>query len=156
MRTFLSSPAAVSAVLVATMLPLAAHADDQYIIKQNQTGLTLPGVAPPNGYDEIRAADGTTCRSAALAGNGAYVDSGVIGGGLDGNTNNTISAYGRVVIPLGERVPRLDCDRLYKLELERLQLEVQLLKRGLDPRLSQPVSNDAGWADEGWTNSGRK
>lgn len=141
-------------LLAATMVPVAAHADE-YVINQNQTGITLPGVVMPNGFDEVRAADGTICRS-SMAGSGPYLDSGLLGGGLN-DSANTISAYGRIVVPLGKQPPRLDCDRLYRLELERLQLEVQLLKRGLDPRTSTAVSNDAEWAkDDAWTTGDRK
>ncbi|EKF20950.1 hypothetical protein [Nitratireductor pacificus] len=140
------------------MLPLLTASavlaqENQYIINQNQTGLTLPGVAMPNGFDEVRAADGTTCRS-SMAGSGAYLDSGVIGGGLNGSSNS-VSAYGRLVMPLGEKPPRLNCDRLYQLELRRLELEVRLLQQGLDPRATT-IGVDARTASEGWTNEGRK
>lgn len=133
--------------------PATLANDDRYIINQNQTGVTLPGVVMPNGFDEVRAADGTTCRS-SMAGSGAYLDSGVIGGGLNGSSNS-VSAYGRLVLPLGETPPRLNCNRLYQLELQRLELEVRLLKQGLDPRAA---TNAAGaWAsDDGWTNKDRR
>jgi hypothetical protein len=148
MRTF--SRAAVLAGLAACWTSGHALAQDGvYVVNQNQTGVNLPGVVVPNGFDEVRAADGTTCRS-AVSGSGAYLDSGVIGSGLNGE-NNSISAYGRLVVPLGAQMRRLDCRQLYQLELERLQLEVQMLKRGLDPRLSAGVS-DAEWAtDASWT-----
>ena len=123
---------------------------DQYVINQNQTGVTLPGVVMPNGFDEIRAADGTTCR-ASMAGSGAYLDSGVIGD----NSSHRISAYGRLVVPLGKKPTRLDCDKLYQLELKRLELEVELMRRGLDPRMRSNASGD--WAsDASWSNEGRR
>ncbi|MEQ9248583.1 MAG: hypothetical protein RLO21_21605 [Nitratireductor sp.] len=123
---------------------------DRYVINQNQTGVTLPGVVMPNGFDEIRAADGTTCR-ASMANSGAYLDSGVIGD----NSSQRISAYGRLVVPLGRKPTRLDCDKLYQLELKRLELEVELMRQGLDPRMrSNPEGN---WAsDASWTNKGRQ
>ncbi|MCT7375257.1 hypothetical protein [Chelativorans salis] len=157
MRTFCRpSFALITALFMGWLVPGAALADSgQYIINQNQTGLNLPGVTMPNGFDEIRAADGTTCRS-SMGGRGAYLDSGVVGGGLN-NNSSTLSAYGRVVVPMGKGPPRLDCDRLYQLELQRLELEVELLKRGLDPRMSAPTTNDAEWAsDDGWTTGDRK
>ena len=55
-----------------------ARADDVY---QNVQGFNLPGVQLPQGADEVRAADGTTCRS-AVSGNGAYLDLGVIGNNI--------------------------------------------------------------------------
>jgi hypothetical protein len=41
-------------------------------------------------------------------------------------------AYARVVIPLGEQPERIDCARLYELELRRLQAEIELLRLGLE------------------------
>ena len=153
MRTFPGAPCAVSAVLLALFSSVGANANDNYIINQKQTGVSLPSPVVPNGFDEVRAADGTTCRS-AMASSGAYLDSGVIGGGFEGNGSNAISAYGRIVVPLGERPARLNCDHLYRLELERLQLEVQMLRRGLDPRLTSSTT-EGDWATEGWSNEGK-
>ncbi len=100
-------------------------------------GFTLPGVTLSQGTDEVRAADGTSCRS-AVGGSGAYVDMGLIGN--KGNSSDG-SYYGRVVVPLGKGPKRLDCSRLYELEVERLQLELELAKAGLgrqqDPSLDQ-------------------
>ncbi|KFB09792.1 hypothetical protein [Nitratireductor basaltis] len=156
MRTFHGTQGAIAALIIISGFVAPSQAEQQYIINQNQTGITLPGVVVPNGYDEVRAADGTSCRS-SVAASGAYVDSGVIGGGLDDSGSNTLSAYGRVVVPLGQRPRRLNCDKLYQLELERLQLEVKMLKRGLDPRLGTAATDNPEWAqDDGWTNEGRR
>ncbi|MGL4488510.1 MAG: hypothetical protein ACRCU5_03595 [Rhizobiaceae bacterium] len=91
----------------------------------------------PQGTDEVRAADGTSCRS-AVGGNGAYVDMGMVG--KQGVADNG-AYYGRVVVPLGKGSKRLDCSRLYELEVERLKLELELAKAGLgrqqDPTLDQ-------------------
>ena len=57
---------ALLAVLGAVVsAPVAAN--DVYNL--NQTGFTLPGVSLPQGQDEVRAADGTTCRS-SISGSG--------------------------------------------------------------------------------------
>ncbi len=90
-------------------------------------GFSLPGVTLPSGTDEVRAADGTSCRS-AVGGNGAYIDMGVIGKQSTANDN---AYYGRVVIPLGRNSKRLDCSQLYALEVERLKLELELAKAGM-------------------------
>jgi len=37
-------------------------------------------------------------------------------------------AYARVTIPLGKQPQRIDCSRIYELELERLRQEIALLK----------------------------
>ncbi len=119
------SRAAPLALLTAIAGIAPAAAGDVYNL--NQTGFTLPGVSLPQGQDEVRAADGTTCRS-SISGSGAYLDVGVVGGP---SASDRMSTYGRVVIPLGKRPTRLDCSRLYALEVERLQMEIRLLKMGI-------------------------
>jgi hypothetical protein len=122
-----------------------AVAGDVYNL--NQTGFTLPGVTLPQGQDEVRAADGTTCRS-SISGSGAYLDVGVVGGR---SASEGMSTYGRVVIPLGQRPTRLDCARLYALEIERLEMEIRLLKMGM-ARGGEAPAGDVNWAREGWSN----
>jgi hypothetical protein len=118
-------------------------------------GFSLPGVTMPSGTDEVRAADGTSCRS-AVGGNGAYLDVGVIG---KQSTSNDNAYYGRVVVPLGRAPKRLNCTALYELEIERLKLELELAKAGMgrtqDPEvdstetssLEDPIPADAPVAD---------
>lgn len=162
-----------------------SRADDVNYISQNIQGFNLPGVQLPQGADEVRAADGTTCRS-AVSGNGAYLDVGVIGTPKSsGAGGSTASAYGRIVIPLGRSPKRLDCSQLYALEVERLKMELRLMQMGLGTQGrpadmmttastsgSQPQAAAGGmpdartaasrtpperssWADEGWTTAGR-
>lgn len=117
------SAVAFGALLAILFAALPAKADD---VNQN-SGFSLPGVTLPQGTDEVRAADGTSCRS-AVGGNGAYLDVGVIGKQSTADDN---AYYGRVVVPLGKSPKRLDCARLYELEVERLKLELELAKAGL-------------------------
>ena len=87
-----------------------------------------------------------------------------------------MAAYGRVVIPLGSRPKRLDCSKLYNLEVERLQIELDLMKMGVGPdagmttaSTAQPASTTAAvpakrqvkaqrksknWVSEGWSARG--
>lgn len=139
-----------AAALIAAIAACApALAGDIYALNQNTTGFSLPGVSLPQGQDEVRAADGTTCRS-AVSGSGAYLDMGVVGG--NGATPGGIATYGRVVVPLGRKPPRLDCSKLYALEVERLQMEIRLLKMGLARGAAMPDGGSPGWAQEGWSN----
>ncbi len=120
----------------------AAAAQDNYI-NQNISGFNLPGVTLSQGHDEVRAADGTTCRS-AVGGSGAYMDVGVIGNPeQDYDGNSSMSAYGRIVVPLGKLPSRIDCSKLYNLEVQRLELELKLAQMGLTRGIS-PVSEDDG------------
>ncbi len=141
-----------AAVLSQILLATPAYSEDVYNLYQRQTGFSLPGVTLPQGQDEVRAADGTTCRS-AVSGSGAYLDVGVIQGAAR-DTGET-AAYGRVVIPLERPRKRVDCTRLYELEVERLQMEIRLLKMGLADGGGATRTQKAGWAEEGWTNAGQ-
>ncbi|TIT35813.1 MAG: hypothetical protein E5W65_11675 [Mesorhizobium sp.] len=145
------------AVAVTSTAPTRAQ-EQIYNLNQNENGFNLPGVTLPQGQDEVHAADGTTCRS-AVSGSGAYVDLGVIRG--NSQTNNGVATYGRVVIPIGRTPKRLDCSRLYELEVQRLQMELKLLKMGVNVdggttasvAASAPATAAAspGWANEGWS-----
>ena len=95
---------AILATCVLTIQGVEAHAADSLT-----TGFNLPGVQLPHGHDEVRAADGTTCRT-AVSGSGAYLDVGFIGNpgqtstslGTITETDGSLAAYGRMVIPLGK------------------------------------------------------
>ena len=121
-------------------------------------GLQLPQVPQPNGQDEIRAADGTTCRS-SMASNNAYVDVGAIGGANGNGEFDSGTVYGRLIIPLGDIPKRLDCSSLYNLEIERLKGEIALMRAGLSGGVasaSVPGQKDKAWAERGWSNGGSK
>ena len=73
-------------------------------------------------------------------------------------SDNGVATYGRVVVPIGRTPKRLDCSRLYELEVERLQMELRLLKMGLAPdgqtasvAATAPQAKSPAWADEGWS-----
>lgn len=139
-----------TATLAACLFPNTVIAEDVYNLNQNQTGFSLPGVTLPQGQDEVRASDGTTCRS-AVSGSGAYMDVGLIQGA--GKNTGETAAYGRIIVPLERKRARIDCTKLYELEVQRLQMELKLLKMGLGHN-STPgaASEEANWAKEGWSN----
>ncbi|MBZ9741474.1 MULTISPECIES: hypothetical protein [unclassified Mesorhizobium] len=160
MRKVFWAPQVLTAAFAAMTVGISpALAEDVYNLNQNESGFNLPGVTLPQGQDEVHASDGTTCRS-AVSGTGAYFDLGIIRG--NNQSNNDVATYGRVVIPIGRTPKRVDCSRLYELEVERLQLELKLLKMGLGadgPTASvttsapaaAPTAASPGWANEGWS-----
>ncbi|TJV26482.1 MAG: hypothetical protein E5Y04_03280 [Mesorhizobium sp.] len=156
MRKVLWAPQVLTLALAAAWACASpAGAEDVYNLNQNESGFNLPGVTLPQGQDEVRAADGTTCRS-AVSGSGAYVDLGLIRG--NSQSDNSVATYGRVVIPIGRTPKRVDCSRLYELEVERLHLELKLLKMGLGAdgqtasvAASASTAASPGWANEGWS-----
>ena len=120
----------VSTIVVITYHSQARANDTNFYQSNTQFGVTLPNATLPSGADEVRAADGTSCKS-AVGGNGAYLDSGVIGSPSGNGLGESGAIYSRIVNPLGETPRRLDCGALYELEVQRLRAELQLARRGL-------------------------
>lgn len=102
------------------------------------------------GGDSVRGRDGTTCTQGSHI--GPTLDFGITGtqntnsanssqptivnnyyNGTQQSSNSTtggdIGVYARIVIPLGEEPSRVDCTQLYSLEIERLKLELENLKK---------------------------
>lgn len=175
MRTFHRLSAGLIAAASVMGIPSLANAQNfannpyYYSNHTFSSGLYLPQVPMPSGQDEIRAADGTSCRSNA-ASNGAYLDVGAMGSQDGAGEVNNGTFYGRIIMPLGETPKRLDCTNLYNLEIQRLRHELELIRSGsgamtmLDADTGRPVAGvttsaraaKAAWADEGWGKSGRR
>ena len=103
-------------------------------------GLLLPPPpVGPGGEDSITTSEGVRC-SQSINSNGGYLDLGVAGGDLStyynsdssGGAPSTAVGYARVIIPLGQTPQRLDCGRLYELEIQKLKAEIDMLKVGLE------------------------
>ncbi len=136
--------------LALTALTQQVFADSNYYQNNQQFGVNLPQAALPSGSDEIRTTDGSTCRS-AVGGDGAYLDVGVVGAPQNQDINATAAAYGRIVIPLGSKSKRIDCSRLYDLEIQRLKMELELARMGASGRRNtDPADFSSNWANEGW------
>ncbi|MBX7483552.1 hypothetical protein [Qipengyuania qiaonensis] len=130
MRAFVRNLALAALALAST----AAHAGD---------GVYLPPAPQgPGGEDSIETADGTRCRQ-SINSNGPYLDMGATGQAASPLPRNEIGGnllfyqqdrdrealvYLRVTIPLGAKPTRIDCSRLYELEIARLKREVELLR----------------------------
>lgn len=126
---------AVSLILATILLTMAGTVLALSIPPYQQTS--------PGG-DEVRARDGTTCRM------GQHPTPVLDIGGSAGDNNPSGSfmqpygmqaqqqgvngeVYGRIVIPLDVTgISRVDCSRLYDLEVERLQIEIEQLKKGAE------------------------
>lgn len=144
---------AVTLLLCTTLLEnTPAEADSTSYHNNSQFGLNLPPIAVPFGQDEVRAMDGTFCRSSVSNG-GAYMDMGVVGNGGYEDVPGAGAVYGRLIVPLGKQPRRIDCTALYDLEIQRLRLELQLTRMGAsNPIAPQP---NAEWQTRGWTSEGR-
>lgn len=105
-----------------------------------QSGVYLPPAPQgPGGEDTIETQSGTRCRQ-SINGNEGYLDVGITGStasGMPSNSNIVVSinerdrqalGYARITVPLGRKPKRLDCSRIYELEIQRLRDELALLK----------------------------
>ena len=121
-----------AALTLAGAPPDRAKAQDTQVFNHSvstHTGTSLPPFPLPNGHDEIRSSDGTACRT-NVANSGAYLDFGMLGS-QHRQSDEALGVYARVVVPLGERPRRLDCTAIYELEVERLRLELEMVRMGL-------------------------
>lgn len=105
-----------------------------------QPGIYLPPAPQgPGGEDTIETQSGTRCRQ-SINSNEGYVDVGIAGSSASdvpsgGNVFISITerdrqalGYARVTLPLGKKPKRIDCSRIYELEISRLREEIALLK----------------------------
>ena len=109
------------------------------IADSNSLNLQLPGVPGNYQSDKFRAGE-LDCSNAI--GSATNLEVGVTGlvdkGQYDPiydheyGTSTDVGVYARITIPLGKRVKsRIDCNRLYDLELRKKQLEVMKLEKEL-------------------------
>lgn len=140
MPTKLSLPA-LALVLVLVSLPVRA---------QSSLGnIQLPSSPQfPQGQDRVRSADGTEC-SVSTAPREKFMDVGIVGGSGSGTgvensypfvvpganvipsnqySRVTGGVYARIVINLDPERPKIDCNRLYELEIDRLRAEIDQLR----------------------------
>lgn len=120
--------------------------------QNNSLNLQLPSGPTSYQSDKFRAGD-LDCSNAI--GGGTNLEFGVTGiinnaedpfSGYDPTSQKRkdIGVYARIVIPLDGPEERINCNTLYKLELEKKQLEVLKLRREVE-NLRRMATNDAGF-----------
>lgn len=103
--------------------------------------LNLAIPSAPGSYLSDRFRAGELDCSMAI-GSGTNVEFGVVG--IIGNNNNQVittnpvapntkdvGVYGRIIIPIGAPRGRVDCNRLYEMELAKRAIEIEKLEREL-------------------------
>jgi len=85
--------------------------------------ISMPGAGPQNYYDEFSAGS-TRCRQSITS--GATFDSGLIT-----DTDSDPAIYARISVPLGKKSKRINCRKLFDIELRKQQIELELLEREL-------------------------
>jgi hypothetical protein len=113
------------------------------LAESSSLNLNLPATPGSYASDRIRTTDNVEC-SMAIGGS-TNLEFGVVGvlnqnGPFTGNVGmpddydqnslvKDIGVYAKIIIPLNAPRSRLDCNELYKLELEVKRMEVQKLKQ---------------------------
>ena len=109
--------------------------------QSNSLNLNIPNTSRSFQQDRIRSSDGVDC--AMAIGSGTAVEFGVVGLVSDGDPydrfgqpvieeqefTKDVGVYGKIIIPIGAPKKRIDCTQLYKLEIERKELELQKLRQ---------------------------
>ena len=124
-------------VLVILLISGCSYAS---ITRADSSSLNLQLPSVPGNYqsDKFRAGELDCSNAIGSATNLEFGVTGLIDKGDYDQMNNYINGgtdvgvYARIMIPLGKRVKsRIDCNRLYDLELRKKQLEVMKLEREL-------------------------
>ncbi|MBO6815581.1 MAG: hypothetical protein JJ891_12020 [Rhizobiaceae bacterium] len=150
MWTILRNKAQLTITFCAISLAAESALAQQATVNNNQNfGFNLPTPVMPHGFDEVRASDGTTCRS-SVASSGPYLDVGGLSGQDYKGDSSGATVYGRIVVPLGKKPQRLNCASLYQLEIERLRHELRLARSGLG---MTGAHVNGQWAKTGWNNN---
>jgi hypothetical protein len=102
--------------------------------------LQLPNAGNSYGTDKIRAGDFECSAAIGGATNFEIGATGIVNNAVspfssenpDNPTSKDIGLYARIIIPLDAPRSRLNCNDLYRLELQRRQLEVMKLQQELE------------------------
>ena len=111
----------------------------------NSLSLSLPNSSLGYQSDKFRAGELDCSNAIGSATQLEFGVTGLIQGGTsftNGKKVGDIGVYSRIIIPLGKRVKsRIDCNRLYELELQKKELEVMKLKQEINQLRSLAFEN---------------
>ena len=117
--------------LVLLMVAKSAYADST----SNSLSLSLPNSGTNYQSDSFRSGDLDCSNAIGSATNIEFGLTSIIQGGTAENSGRTgdIGIYSKITIPLGKRAKsRINCNRLYELELQKKQLEVMKLQQEIN------------------------
>ena len=128
-------------MLISGCSTIAALADST----SNSLSLSLPNSSLGYQSDKFRAGELDCSNAIGSATQLEFGVTGLIQGGTvstDGKKVGDIGVYSRIIIPLGKRAKsRIDCNRLYELELQKKELEVMKLKQEINQLRSLSFEN---------------
>ena len=118
-------------MLMASCSTISALADST----SNSLSLSLPNSGTNYQSDSFRSGDLDCTNAIGSATNIEFGLTSIPQGGTAENSGKTgdIGIYSKITIPLGKRAKsRIDCNRLYELELQKKQLEVMKLQQEIN------------------------
>jgi len=106
----------------------------------NSLNLSLPNASQNFQADKFRAGELDCSNAIGSATNWEFGVTGLIQS--DNKKTGDIGVYSRITIPLGSRAKsRIDCNRLYELELQKKELEVLKLQKEINQLRSLSFEN---------------
>ena len=128
-------------VLISGCSTIAALGDST----SNSLSLSLPNSSMSYQADKFRAGELDCSNAIGSATQLEFGVTGIIQGGTLSTNNKKvgdIGVYSRIIIPLGKRVKsRINCNRLYELELQKKELEVMKLQQEINQLRSLAFEN---------------
>ena len=127
--------------MYARLLGLVFFVTTNVVADNSSIGLQLPSMGSSYSSDKIRAGDLECSHAIGGATNVEFGVTGVIQNAVtpfigDENPNDPqskdIGMYARIIIPLDAPKERLNCNKLYQLELQRRRIEVLKLQQELE------------------------
>lgn len=102
------------------------------LIPSLASAANIPSVRTPSGYDRVQTSEGLRCESSIAS--DTYIQTGIysVNGSEDNEAVKDTGIFAQVVIPLTGARKRLDCSRLYELELKGRELEIQRLQKQIE------------------------
>ena len=121
-------------ILLFIVIGSASYADSSSL------NLQLPSIPGNYQSDRFRAGDLDCSNAIGSATNLEFGVTGIIDkdyddpiSGFNQDTKTDVGVYARITIPLGKKPKsRVDCNRLFELELRKKQLEVRKLEQELE------------------------
>lgn len=115
------------------------------IVAFNASASSLPSLGSTGTGSEVRTAAGATCKTGTQRTivdvgmtHKSLTDTAVPQGianpyyGVNMMPQDTGMVYARIVIPIGAKESRINCKRMYNLEIQRMQTENALLRKQLE------------------------
>ena len=116
-------------------------------------GISIPSAQIPAGYDRVFTSSGTSCDSTqdpdmvfqvGVVANQNHNEKKQYGSSHEDGSNDEYGVYAQLVIPISDGRRRVDCSKIYELELRRLEAEIEQLK--LESELSS-MEGGIDWGD---------